>query len=133
MSFKVGDKVFDPVFAPGSTGVINGINKSPRYPLQVDFGEHGMLIYMNDGSFNTVVAPTLSKVPYELNRPEHPEEFEAGELVLVDDQYPVWVVDRFIRYNEHCHYPYNCVVSSYKKIRKFDPELAFTKIDKNNG
>lgn len=122
--FKVGQKVWDAVIAPGIEGVVKNIIEDVIFVMFDD----QQRTYYQSGRYYNERLPTLSAVPYEFKLPDQPEHFEYDELVLVrdrDDQ--EWRVRRFRKFNEGYAMPYKTNTGDWYKIRKFDADLAYRK------
>lgn len=123
-NFKVGQKVWDAVIAPGIEGVVKRIIEDVIFVMFDD----QQRTYMPGGRYYNEWSPTLSAVPYEFKLPDQPEHFEFDELVLVRDaDHSVWYVRRFIKFIEGSSMPYLTDHGKWKQIRKFDAEFAFRK------
>ena len=120
--FKVGQKVWDAVIAPGIEGEVKKIIDD----VIVVMFDYQQRTYLLSGRYYSEWSPTLSAIPYEFKLPDQPEHFEFDELVLVrdrDDQ--TWFPRRFDKYDLQS--PYKTNYGSWEQIRKFDAELAFRK------
>lgn len=126
-NFKVGQKVWDAVIAPGIDGVVKRIIEDVIFVMFDD----QQRTYMPGGRYYSEWSPTLSAIPYEFklpDQPDQPEHFEFDELVLVRDMgHQEWCVRRFRKFNECSAMPYGTNAGDWIKIRKFDAELAYRK------
>ena len=113
-NFKVGDKVYDSVRFPGTTGIVTYIDDNTA-PVSVSVaGKDTIQKYYSDGRYFEDIEPTLSKVPYTFQLPEQPVEFEKGDPVLVRDKdTSVWVAARFIEYANEGNCRYMVIVDAF--------------------
>ena len=123
-NFKVGQKVWDAVIAPGIEGKVKNIIDD----VIVVMFDYQQRTYLLSGRYYNDFSPTLSAVPYEFKLPEQPEYFEFDELVLVRDRdCQEWLVDRYVGLSGNNDYPFSVRSCIRKQIRKFDAELAYRK------
>ena len=77
--FKVGQKVWDAVNFPNEEGVVDNIDKSQNYPVEVNIGAN-IKVYTSDGRLYTHSIPTLKPYPYTV-------EFKEKKFDPVVGQY----------------------------------------------
>ena len=126
-NFKVGDKVYDSVRFPGTTGIVTYIDDNTA-PVSVSVaGKDTIQKYYSDGRYFEDIEPTLSKVPYTFQLPEQPVEFEEGDPVLVrDSSSDVWIGSRYKCKLDDSDYEHEvmvgCTTASWNHCIPFDIE-----------